>query len=79
MATSETQTNTPPTPATASAIGIPQEAALRVVKGSLAASAATGAGGMVYGALKAQPAILYGIQTGMNTFVFAFPIFGEQM
>lgn len=58
-----------------SQISIPQEAAIGVVKGSLGFSALMGAGGMIYGALRAQPAVLYGIQAGINTFSFAFPIF----
>ena len=64
-----------PTASTLPEVTIPQEAALGVVKGSLGFSALAGAGGMIYGALRAQPAILYGMQFGINTFSFAFPIF----
>lgn len=35
------------------------------------------AGGSMYGIIKAQPASLYAFQSGANTFVFAFPFFGE--
>ncbi|PWN34937.1 uncharacterized protein FA14DRAFT_36024 [Meira miltonrushii] len=64
-----------PEASTLPAISIPQEAAMGVVKGSLGFSALSGIGGMIYGALRAQPAILYGMQYGLNTFSFAFPIF----
>lgn len=64
-----------PADSTLSNISIPKEAAIGVVKGSLGFSALSGVGGMIYGALRAQPAILYGLQYGLNTFSFAFPIF----
>lgn len=57
----------PSPPPSLSQLSIPQEAAIGVVKGSVGCSALMGIGGMIYGALRAQPAILYGLQAGTAT------------